>query len=296
MADKKLTFMNSLKKYIVTNGICEFELEDIYNMVCKSVYYGVFLKILNELRILPVINRFDFNTGKTVNFFDNGTGTTVLSAIDSDNNAKHYFEEKSIAYHFKDNVHYIEVKQFPCSVLCRGNQAGYNKKWIELSKMVVDCSFSFNSIYRPLSFSYKVDHLKPQEQYINVRNFNNLSMVLFQPDFQEDISMLVVKSGINGNIVSKKDVFTSLKFVQRISEEILSGACSYLVAPVRRAKDRIDSMPEEVIFNKIVDSVSNDCVALSQISRSSGIAKNIVLMTLCYIQNEINRKAQGIHH
>ena len=246
MADKKLTFMNSLRHYIVTNGICEFELQDIYNMVHKNLHYGVFLKILNNLRILPVRNHFDFNTGKNINFFDDGTGTTVLSSIDSNDNAKHYFEEKNITYHFKDNVHHIEVKKFPCNVMCRGRQVGYDMRWIDLATMFIDCSFGFSNELYPSSFSYKVDHLNLRDRYINIRDFKNLSMVLFQPDFQEDMSMIVRTYKIHTNIFNVyEDAFTSLKFVQRISEEILDGTCYYIVPPVKRAKDRIKGMSKK---------------------------------------------------
>lgn len=296
MENKKLTFMDSLKRYTVTNGICEFELQEVYSMVCNSVYYGVFLNIVDELRQMNYFNTLDRYIFKDINLFDGGTGTTVLSNLDSKDCMKRYFEEKNITYSFKDNAHHIEVKKYPCSVICKGEKVGYRKKWIELTKMYMDCSFSFNNEHRPLSFSYKVDHLEHQEQYINVKDFENLYTVLRQPDFQEDISILVVTSAPKDNIVSTIDAFTSLKFVQRISEDILLGACKYLVAPVKIYEFWCNGMPEEEIFNKIVDAIENDCVALSQISKSSGIAKKTVLMALCYIQNKINKNAPGIQH
>ena len=292
MAKDKLTFMNSLRSYIVSNGICELTLQDIYNMVCKNIYYGVFSKIMNELRMMVDIKHFyiDTNIHKNVNYFDDGTGTTVLSALDSQDCVKDFFERNDITYHFKDNTHYIEVKKFPCNVICKGTQVGYNKKWIELTTMIIDCSFSFNSIYYPLSLSYKVDHLESQERYNNTKNFKNLDMVLFQPDFQEDVSMLVTKNQKISKIVSKKDIFTSLKFVQRISEEILSGTCNYIVAPVKTAQERIDNtMSEEEVFNKVVNALSNDYIAMNQISRSSGISGNIILETLRQMQQKMNK-------
>ena len=95
MAKNKLTFMNSLRHYTVTNGICELDLEDVYNMVYRNIYYGVFLKIVNNLRPMT---------------FDDGSGTTILSPLELHANAIRYIEENNITYRFKDNVHHIEVK------------------------------------------------------------------------------------------------------------------------------------------------------------------------------------------
>lgn len=293
MAKKKtLTFMNSLRHYIVTNGICEFELQDIYNMVCRNLYFGAFQKIMNELKLMLDIKYIDRHIHKNVNYFDDGTGTTVLSALDSKDCVKRFFENNHITYHFKDNVHHIEIKEYPCNVLCRGKQAGYCSEWIKIATMVIDCSFSFNHLYHPLSFSYKVDRLDPQDRYNNVKDFENLYTVLLQPDFQEDISMLVVTSGINGNVVSKRDVFISLKFIQRISEEILAGTCNYIVAPVKRYEDedKNDSIAYDEVLKKIVDAAANDRIALGQISRHSGVAIHIVFNTLKWLQQELNKK------
>ena len=291
MENNKLTFMNSLRHYIVTNGICDFSLQFVYNMVCRSVYHGVFEKIMIDLMLMPDNNYFfSYNKAK---YLDDGTGTTVLSSLASNYNVMRYFEEKNITYSFKDNVHHIEAKKYPCNVTCSGHDAGYRKECIEITKMIIDCSFSFNNEHRPLSFSYKVDHLEDRHYYKHVKDFRNLNMVLLQPDFQEDISMLVTKSKPTSNVVSKKDVFTSLKFVQRISEDIPAGICSYLVSPDELYADDDNFMSEEEIFDKIVDVTTNDDTTLDQISRSSGIPKKTVLMALCYIQNKINIQAPG---
>ena len=290
----KLIFMDSLRHYIVTNGKCEFDLQDIYIMLHKNLYYGVFLKIMNALTSEIDINFLDYN----IDFFDDGTGTTVLTALDSYDCMKRYFAKNNITYHFKDNAHHIELKHFPCITLCRGYEVGYEKKWIDINKMIIDCSFSFINDLSPLSFSYKVDHLEPQERYKKFKDFNNLNMVLLQPDFQEDISMLVVKFGMDINAVCTKDVFTSLKFVQRISDEIPAGTCSYIVAPAPYSiyEDPIDNMPDAKIFNKIVYKVTKDDATLEQISRCSGFDRDTVMETLYSIQDEINKNAQVIHH
>ena len=294
----KLIFMDSLRHYIVTNGKCEFDLQDIYIMLHKNLYYGVFRKIIKYLRRITEFSRYDYIAHNTVNYFDDGSGTTVLSALDSNDSVNLYFDDNNITYHFRDNVHYIEVKNYPCDVICRGYQAGYHKEWIKLNKMIIDCSFSFINDLSPLSFSYKVDHLEPQERYKKFKDFNNLNMVLLQPDFQEDISMLVVKFGMDINAVCTKDVFTSLKFVQRISDEIPAGTCSYIVAPAPYSiyEDPIDNMPDAKIFNKIVYKVTKDDATLEQISRCSGFDRDTVMETLYSIQDEINKNAPGIQH
>lgn len=292
----KLIFMDSLRHYIVTNGKCEFDLQDIYIMLHKNLYYGVFRKIIKYLRRITEFSRYDYIAHNTVNYFDDGSGTTVLSALDSNDSVNLYFDDNNITYHFRDNVHYIEVKNYPCDVICRGYQAGYHKEWIKLNKMIIDCSFSFIDIYHPLSFSYKVDHLEDRQRYKNVKDFNNLSTLLLQPDFQEDISMLVVKFGMDINAVcTKDDIFTSLKFIQRISEEIPAGTCSYIVAPAPYSiyEDPIDNMPDAEVFDMIVDAVTNDDAALEQISRCSGFDIGTVEGTLWSIQDEINKNAPG---
>lgn len=256
MENKKLTFMNSLRHYTVTNGICELDLEDIYTMVCKNIYYGVFLKIVNNLRPMS---------------FDDGTGTAVLSPLELHANAIRYFEENNITYRFKDNVHHIEVKEFPCNVIHRGTQFLYLMDWIKLAKIYIDCSFSFNNDLYPLDFSYKAYYIETQDLSINDINFKNLSMILLQSDFQEDISMLVTKSIPKSNAYIKKNVFTSLKFVRRISEEILAGTCNYIVAPVK-----VDSTSNMEAFNKTVDSLTSNYVINIQRSRSCAVDSHTV--------------------
>ena len=277
MKNEKLTFMDSLRHYIVTNGKCEFDLQDIYIMLHRNLYYGVFRKIIKYLRIITEFSRYDYIAHNTVNYFDDGSGTTVLSALDSNDSVNLYFDDNNITYHFRDNVHYIEVKNYPCDVICRGYQAGYHKEWIKLNKMIIDCSFSFIDIYHPLSFSYKVDHLEDRQRYKNVKDFNNLSTLLLQPDFQEDISMLVVKFGMDINAVcTKDDIFTSLKFVQRISEEILAGTCKYIVAPVKRYDDNVKTMSDMESFNKTVNSLKSNYVINSQRVRSCAVDSHTV--------------------
>ena len=257
MTDDKLTFMDSLRHYIITNGICELELGDIYNMLYRSLYFGIFRKITYDLESEIAINNLDYDI--------------FLSSLDSTKCIKRYLKDNNITYHFKNNVHYIELKNFQCNFLYSGYKVGYYKKWISLNKMFIDCSFSFTDVVSPLSFSYKIDHLDPQERYKNIRNFKNLNTLLLQPDFQEDISMLVTKSIPKGNVVSKKNVFTSLKFVQRISEEIPAGTCSYIVAPVKKYDDKDYSMPYMEAFNKTVDSLKSNYVINSQRSRSCAV-------------------------
>ena len=256
MAKNKLTFMNSLRHYTVTNGICELDLEDVYNMVYRNIYYGVFLKIVNNLRPMT---------------FDDGSGTTILSPLELHANAIRYIEENNITYRFKDNVHHIEVKEFPCDIIHRGTQTLYLMDWIKLAKIYMDCSFSFNNNLYPLDFSYKAYYIETQDFSINDVNFKNLSMILLQSDFQEDISMLVTKSIPKSNAYIKKNVFTSLKFVQRISEEIPAGTCSYIVAPVKKYDDKDYSMPYMEAFNKTVDSLKSNYVINSQRSRSCAV-------------------------
>ena len=261
MAKNKLTFMNSLRHYTVTNGICKLEVKDVYNMVCCNIYYGVFLKIVNNL--IPMT-------------FDDGTGTTVLSPLELHANAIRYIEENNITYRFKDNVHHIEVKEFPCDIIHRGTDPLYFMDWIKLAKIYMDCSFSFNNNLYPLDFSYKAYYIETQDFSINDVNFKNLSMILLQSDFQEDISMLVTKSIPKSNAYIKKNVFTSLKFVQRISEEILAGTCKYIVAPVKRYDDNVKTMSDMESFNKTVNSLKSNYVINSQRVRSCAVDSHTV--------------------
>lgn len=274
MTEKEIiAFKYSLKDYVVTNGICELTIKDIYNTVCKNVYWGIFANIMNSIRNLLAAETFKPGSKKIKYYLPDEiyTNETIhdMSKIES---IAEYFKLSQISYSFKYNAHHIEIKNFPCDIIFPGKLLGYNKRFIRMTKMIVNCSFSFRDSHNPYCFTYSIDHLETEEYYKNIKNFKSFSLVLFQPEFQEDISDLMTSDIIpHRKIINNKDAFVKFKYIDKLAETVSRGLCDYVVSPVKTLEDKLKIRAEVNEFKIIIDAILNDNNILHKLVDITGL-------------------------
>ena len=226
--DKLYTFQD----YIVSNGLYNIKFTDVYYYLSRALYVFLYRKHVDNLasffpktelsRYLPIAKEND-------NVHD----------LKENHSAAFYFTNFNINYSFENGLHCIKEKNFKFSFSIPGSYFGLKANFVKICDIFMDYDLEFASRDNIKHFDFKIDHIQTSGLgYKAAQDWDNLFMVIFQPEFQDDIKFLLQnyegKKPFSRNYIN--EYFPSLRFVNRLNE----GFFDFIKPNVLKAEERLN--------------------------------------------------------